>query len=183
VSLEDFYFVSQIIATGLLFASLIFVGIQIQQNTKATRASSAFEVARMWGEYNLSISASAERAYFLRKILNPSITIDEFSDEEIAKADMFVLGLVQFHMAQFRLYQQGSLPAEDWELQGKWAAHFRRLPAGKRFYDDAMASGHYMHSFVVELDRLDALVSEDAVFRSEYEPKPTSETVGPRGDA
>ena len=40
MTLEDLSYVSQIVGVVAIFASLVFVGLQIRQNTLATRAAS-----------------------------------------------------------------------------------------------------------------------------------------------
>lgn len=128
MTLEDFYFLSQIIAALALVISLIFVGIQIRQNTQAVRADSAFEVNRMWGERNLTTSQDPEAAAFLTKMFDPSNTPDDFTEAELNRARVMYIAYWQLWLAQFRLYQEGSLLKEDWELHGRQAARFHQLP-------------------------------------------------------
>ncbi|MEP0189905.1 MAG: hypothetical protein ABJP70_00465 [Erythrobacter sp.] len=47
MNLENFYFLSQIAAALGIMLSVIFVGLQIQQNTQATRANRRQVVIRL----------------------------------------------------------------------------------------------------------------------------------------
>ena len=157
MTLEEIYFISQIIAVLGIMLSLIFVGLQIRQNTRATRAASAFEVNRMWAELNLEAARNGEYAQIVRKLFDPATDVEAFADEEKARAELMIFGLVQAHLAQFRLYREGSLLERDWLLHGKWAARFRHLPLVALFYENAIASDSLDEEFLEELDRLEAM--------------------------
>ncbi|MEM7702589.1 MAG: hypothetical protein AAF251_11680 [Pseudomonadota bacterium] len=148
---------AEIAAAIAVVISLVFVGLQIQQNTRATRAASAFEINRMWAEFNIRASMDADQSLLFRKLLNPSLTEADFTEEERARLDILILGIAQAHMAQFRLYQEGSLAPRDWERDGKWASQFRKLPLVRRYYENIIATKQIDPDFMTELDRLDEL--------------------------
>ncbi|MEP3051924.1 MAG: hypothetical protein ABJP48_04185 [Erythrobacter sp.] len=174
-SLQSAALLAEIIAAIAIIVSLIFVGLQIQQNTQATRAASAFEVNRMMAQNTLGYSLDSNAALLNRKLLNPSTAIENYTEEERARADMLILGTVQAHLATFRLYQEGSLLQRDWEVHGAWAARYRRLPLVKRYYESTIAAGLYDADFIAELDRLDAQVGEESVRLSDYAKIETAE--------
>ncbi len=60
MTLEELYYLSQIIAVVGIFASLIFVGLQIRQNTLATRAASHNAVSDSLNEINRMMAESAD---------------------------------------------------------------------------------------------------------------------------
>lgn len=60
MTLEDFYFISQIIAVFAIIGSLIFVGIQIRQNTRATRATSHHAVSNSLNDMNRMFAENGE---------------------------------------------------------------------------------------------------------------------------
>lgn len=173
--LQSAALIAEIIGGIAIIVSLIFVGLQIQQNTKATRAASAFEVNRMMAQNTLGYSLDTNAALLNRKVLDPSIAIEDYSKEERARADMLILGTVQAHLATFRLYQEGSLLQRDWEVHGSWAAYYRRLPLVKRYYESTIAAGLYDAEYIAEIDRLDALIGEDTPRLSDYAPVPIAE--------
>ncbi|MEL7317025.1 MAG: hypothetical protein AAFN04_00130 [Pseudomonadota bacterium] len=166
--LQSAALLAEIIAALAIIVSLIFVGLQIQQNTQATRAASAFEVNRLQAQLAMDVSTDAPSALLRRKIVDPSIAIEDFTEEERARAEMLILSTVQGHFGTFRLYQEGSLLQRDWEVHGAWAAHFRRLPLVKRNYESSIAAGLYDADFIAELDRLDALIGEESLRLSDY---------------
>lgn len=60
MTLEDFYFISQIVAVLAIIGSLIFVGIQIRQNTRATRAASHHAVSNSLNDMNRMFAENGE---------------------------------------------------------------------------------------------------------------------------
>lgn len=102
--LQQAALLAEIISGIAIIVSLIFVGLQIQQNTKATRAASAFEVNRMKAQNTLGYSLDSNASLLNRKLFDPSTAIEEYTEEERARADMLILGTVQAHLATFRLY-------------------------------------------------------------------------------
>jgi hypothetical protein len=60
MTLEEIYYVSQIVAVVGIFASLVFVGLQIRQNTRATRAASHNSVSDSLNEINRMFAENAD---------------------------------------------------------------------------------------------------------------------------
>ena len=60
MTLEDINYISQTVAAVAILASLIFVGVQIRQNTAATRAASHHAVSDSFNELNRMFAESAE---------------------------------------------------------------------------------------------------------------------------
>lgn len=60
MTLEDLAYISQIIGVVAVFASLIFVGVQIRQNTRATRAASHNAVSDSLNEINRMFAENAD---------------------------------------------------------------------------------------------------------------------------
>lgn len=60
MTLEEIYYVSQIVAVVGIFASLVFVGLQIRQNTRATRAASHNAVSDSLNEINRMFAENAD---------------------------------------------------------------------------------------------------------------------------
>jgi len=60
MTLEDLSYISQIIGVGAIFASLVFVGLQIRQNTLTTRAASHNAVSNSLNEVNRMFAENAD---------------------------------------------------------------------------------------------------------------------------
>ena len=64
MTLEELYYISQIVAVAAIFASLIFVGVQVRQtseqiksNTRSIKAAAAFEGTHSRAATNETIAA------------------------------------------------------------------------------------------------------------------------------
>jgi len=60
MTLEEIYYVGQTIAVLAILASLIFVGIQVRQNTRATRSASHSAVSNALNEINRMFAENAD---------------------------------------------------------------------------------------------------------------------------
>lgn len=60
MTLETAYYLSQIVAVIAIFASLIFVGVQVRQNTRATRAASHNAVSDSLNDINRMFAENAD---------------------------------------------------------------------------------------------------------------------------
>jgi hypothetical protein len=57
MSLEGFYFIAEITAAFAMIASLLFVGIQVRQNTAATQVSNSQASLHAWTDLTTSMSS------------------------------------------------------------------------------------------------------------------------------
>ncbi|MEP0189907.1 MAG: hypothetical protein ABJP70_00455 [Erythrobacter sp.] len=173
---------AEIVGALAIVTSLIFVGIQIQSNTQATRGASAYEINRWYAQINVDASHDGNYALLVRKVNDPSVALKDFNEEERARADLYIFGVVQAQWAQFRLYREGSLAQEDWEVHGRWAVKFRELPLVKRFYGNMIAANGHSPDFIAELDRLETLVDTDDFRLTDYAPAVATEEQPAEGE-
>ena len=66
MTLENLYFVSQIIAALAIIASLIFVGLQVRQSTITSRAAAAQALSKQYSDLNHMLLHSDVREIFAR---------------------------------------------------------------------------------------------------------------------
>ena len=60
MTLEDIYYIGQTVAVFAIIGSLVFVGIQVRQNTRATQAASHHAVSNSLNEINRLFIENAE---------------------------------------------------------------------------------------------------------------------------
>lgn len=107
MTLETVYYISQIVAVVGIFASLIFVGVQIRQNTAATRAASHHSVSDSLNEINRMFAENAD----LTKIwLAGMADRKALTNEERWRFD--ATARAYFHVCE-TMYIQASLGAGD----------------------------------------------------------------------
>lgn len=108
MSLENAYFASQIAAVLIIIVSLVFVGVQIKQNTATTRASAHHAVSDALIRINLSFAENAEiTRIYLKGLENRSSlsTEDRWRFDAILRA--------YFHVCETMFFQANIGPVDD----------------------------------------------------------------------
>jgi hypothetical protein len=112
MSLEDIYYVSQIVAAVPIVASLIFVGLQTRQNTRAVRAAASQAYAANRAQLNSNIVTVGEFAQIWRKgVAAP----DSLSDDEHVRFLVHMTTLFLTHEAARIQWRHGQLDSEHWD--------------------------------------------------------------------
>lgn len=120
MTLETIYFISQIAAVVGIFASLIFVGLQIRQNTKAIRASSHHAITDSFNAINNLVISDPKVARLMRLTVEGSQDLTE--DERMA-ADYMLLAYEHVFETLYYQYKNGTMDKKlfDAELRTmKW---------------------------------------------------------------
>jgi hypothetical protein len=104
MTLEELYYISQIVAVIAIFASLIFVGVQVRQNseqikanTRSIKAAAAFEGTHSWAATNEMIVADCSDDFLLMAIstYDPAKTWDGVSEADRARVTLAQRALFQ----------------------------------------------------------------------------------------
>lgn len=122
MTLETLYYFSQIVAVVGIFASLIFVGLQIRQNTKAIKATSHHAVTDSFNAINNLILSDPRVARIWR--LAVSGATEELNEEERISANFMHLAYHRIFETLYYQYKNGTLDKQlfDAELKTlKWA--------------------------------------------------------------
>lgn len=120
MTLEAIYYISQIVAVIGIFASLIFVGVQVRQNTKALKATSHHAVTDSFNAINNLIVNDPKVARLWRLGMAGAEGLDE--DESVSFSFM-MLGYMRIFETLYYQYSKGTLDKElfDEELKTlKW---------------------------------------------------------------
>jgi hypothetical protein len=149
VTLEEIYYISQIVAVIAIFASLIFVGLQVRQNTKALKATSHHAVTDSFNAINNMIANDPKVARRWRLALAGAEGLDE---DERASGHMMMLAYMRIFETLYYQYNNGTLDKKlfDAELktltwsvthpgiQAWWAANPISLSAEYRAFIDGL---------------------------------------------
>lgn len=111
-ALKEYALIAEIISAIAITISLIFVGIQISGNTKATRASTFHEIASLDIQVLLSFAASEDSA---NKITTFRENPDALSSSELNHA-FYLFGAEVRHVENMFLQHQNKMLSErDWK--------------------------------------------------------------------
>ena len=120
MTLEAIYYISQIVAVIAIFASLIFVGLQIRQNTKAIKATSHHAVTDSFNAINNLIVSDPKVARLWRLGMAGAEGLD---DDERVSFSFMALGYMRIFETLYYQYSNGTLDKKlfDEELKTlKW---------------------------------------------------------------
>ena len=121
MSLEQFYFVSQIVASVALVTSLIFVGFQLRQNTNSMKISAAQTHATNYQHIVSVIVGSGEMARIWRLGL---ADLGALNDDDRVRFIVTTTNMVRAWEASFSGWRRGQLDAEHWHFIEQQATDF-----------------------------------------------------------
>lgn len=154
MTLENIALLSQIAATVGLFASLIFVGVQIREQANATRAQTEQAIASNWNGLAQVIAGSAEA--FTTGLASTSATFEELNDADRMRFLTAMFALFKHYENMYLQFQKGRIGPDHWQA---WSNHIETyfhqpgvetwwalrksafLPRFRTFLDDSMATG------------------------------------------
>ena len=137
MTLEDFYFISQIIAALGIMLSLIFVGLQLRQSTEqakrveeATRVAAMREAHSNLANWYMHTSQHPHLTSLIGKALND---FKSLSEDESAQAVTSTSALLSYAQNAFYEWHAGDLPDEQWK---GWfvALQFVCTPGGQKLW-------------------------------------------------
>ncbi len=160
MTLEDFYFISQIIAAVGIILSLVFVGFQVRSdaeqtrlNTRALKAASAFEAAHSWGTLNESLMPLPDEFFRLAiETHDPTKSWEDFPPESRLRMTGFYRAIFQKLEGQFYMHEYGSLDDDILKVRLEWAAGAIKSPFYPELWAQEKAEKIYSERFVAALE-------------------------------
>jgi hypothetical protein len=122
--------IAQIIASIAVIVSLIYVGIQIRQNTRTTRLAAVQAVQEAIGRTEELIIGNAEFAEILRSGLNASTA--DLPDTHRIRLNIFYRNALRAYQAAHYQHRQGALDDSVWEPQAMALAAIFQADRGLR---------------------------------------------------
>ena len=116
MTLEAIYYFSQIVAVVGIFASLVFVGLQIRQNTRAIKATSHHAVTDSFNAINTLIIGNPKVARLWRLGMAGTEGLD---DDERVSFSFMLLGYMRVFETLHYQYSTGALEKKLFEAELK----------------------------------------------------------------
>jgi hypothetical protein len=151
MSLEDVYFVTQIIAALAVVASLTYVGVQLRQNTQAIRAAAVQSITETVATNATNIAANPENASLFRRGLT---AYGALSETEEAQFVQLMNGIFLSQDSIFWLYSNGSFPEELWQREFGGLREWLATPGGRSSWDQAYLSAPFRQYVDRNIDSL-----------------------------
>jgi hypothetical protein len=162
MTLEEIYYVSQIVAVIAIFASLIFVGVEVRQNseqikanTRSIKASAAFEGTHSWALTNEMIVADVSDEFLLMAIAtyDPQKNWNDFSEADRARVTLAQRALFQKLEGLYFLHKYGNLDEAIWEARSSWAAGVIKLPFYRQWWEFEKTQNIWSGEFVAVIEK------------------------------
>lgn len=132
MSLEQASLLSQIISALAVVASLIFVGVQLRQNTEAVRASSSQAHSTTYHALIASIIDDDEQ--FARIWRQALADLGSLDDDETVRFFAFASALFRFFESSRVQWQRGQLDHEHWHTIEQQAISLSVQPGIQEFW-------------------------------------------------
>lgn len=155
MELEQVYYLTEIIGVVAVIASLIFVGVQMNQNTRAMEVSTSNAAMQNWLTVGRDVPLNSELAdivYKASQVRGKEGSIAPLTDEEFAR--LLWWNMVSLKTAEVQRHQwtKGYLDEDLWVGAVGGLKGFLRQPLAERLWDlNRMAFGPNFVAFVDEL--------------------------------
>jgi hypothetical protein len=127
--------------------SLIFVGIQIRQNTAAVKARAGYDATHSWADVNLlSWQQPDEHLLLIARLNDPESRLEDFSLADRLRFEMLMRGLIQKLEGQYHLYRSGFLDTDLWLRRSAILRGMLSTPVLKEWWKSEV--GNYSTEFV-----------------------------------
>ncbi|GGB78698.1 hypothetical protein [Henriciella pelagia] len=111
MTLNDAYLLSQIVAVVLVAPSILYLALQVRQNTQQLRATARFQWVEASGQFNALTAGSVQVASMFRKGWdNP----DQLDDDERMQFLIHLGHFLQVYSTMYELHQEKLLPETQW---------------------------------------------------------------------
>jgi len=126
--LENVYYVSQRIAVAALVPSIIYLAVQVRQNTAQARANANYQFLEASGQINTVLMENKETASVMRRGLEKPDALDE---DDRFRFLMYVGQFLQVYSTTFDLHAQQMLPPSQWRAVRKDLITVLSPPGGR----------------------------------------------------
>ena len=167
MSLEHAFFVSQIIASVAIVASLIFVGLQVRDNTTALQREEHNSTMAQWTVIRMAVAKHRDIAELMTDGLNGSRSLDRADQLRLEQM------LQENAWACYHIWdrtQRGIFPKGTFELTG--GAYLLGLLTAQRGASWWRSTKHigFIPAFVADVDAMLAKRAEESVVAAKASP-------------
>ena len=153
MTLEDIYYISQIVAAVAIFGSLVYVAIQTRQNSQFIRARAIWDAQTSIAEINDRLADGGPISQLVYKLTTNPDSLTGFENYQMHR---HFRGLIMRTEAQFALHRNGVLDAEVWRLRRRWFRGFMNNPKFMEIWQAEKSNSVVTRAFIEEMDTAEA---------------------------
>jgi hypothetical protein len=150
MTLEEIYYISQIVAAVAIFGSLVYVAIQSHQNGRMMRAKAAWDAENSFVEINDMLASGSVISQVMFKAFTDTQSLTAYEKNLVHR---FMRGVLQRTEAQYALYTNGILDAEVWRLRRSYIKSLMNTPMVKEIWQAEKANSMFTRAFITEIDQ------------------------------
>ncbi len=132
MTLNDLYLVSQIVAAILVAPTLLYLALQVRQNTRQMRAVARYQFVEATGQMNALTAGSRETASLFRRGMTD---IDALDADERMQFFVFIGQFFQIYSVMFELHEDRLLPDSQWHNVRKDLVSLLASSGGRRVWE------------------------------------------------
>lgn len=155
MTLQDLGNIGEFLGSIGVIVTLIYLAIQIRQNTKAVRASSAAESQYVFANTNEWLLENPEVHLLINRTLSEKSRVPDFSDEEKETIRSFGRMIFQRYEALYFLYREGHLSKDIWKVRSQSARTVIEFPVWKSYWREETQQPYFTSEFVKEIESIE----------------------------
>jgi hypothetical protein len=114
MTLEQAYYIAEIMGVVTIIAALIFVGLQLRQNAEQTRISNNQAALNNWNELSFAYANHPEMIEFYNQHTHPDLKEHRVSSPELQRHMYYLTAAMQSINNTHRQWREGNLPDDTW---------------------------------------------------------------------
>lgn len=131
MTLQDLSLIAQIVGGAAVLASLIFVGIEVRQNSAITRAQVHQQLSDTFTAY---LETLASHASIVATGTSSKAGLKGMTDEELLRFSFLMAGLFKIWENGFYQHKSGFLDDRAWQSNVQWMLTWYHLPGVRTWW-------------------------------------------------
>lgn len=152
MNIQDLGSIGELVAALATIATLIYLTIQIQQNTRAMRATSARETLFKLADWHqMNVSNPDMMRCFNKSLQNPmpEFTVEEWNEMNSYCKTIFHIFEAQYVHSRFGV---GTGDANEPHLRAA-STVVATMPVWRKFWEEESATGHWTEGFIEHIEQ------------------------------
>ena len=151
MNLQDLASIAEIIGGFAVLATLVYLTIELRDNTKTLKANTTAEIYRNWSAQNHDL-CQHPHLDIITRAFHADETVDKFEPIEQAILQTQGRGLIQRFQAIHFQYSAGIVDKEVWQQNSTWCHSFIQLPVWKAIWEGEISQPIYSQAFVAAVE-------------------------------
>ena len=155
--------IAEVVSGVAVIVSLVYLAMEVRNNTKALKASAGFDASLQMSELNECLfqamlgdteyqqGRESRFARLVSKIYDLEADVDDVQTSDLIILLFIHRAVFQKIEGEYYLYQHGFLDAARWEARKTWACSYIELPIPKAWWEDEIKQGIFRPEFIAAI--------------------------------